>query len=365
MADNLVFRLFLLLAAVFAPSVEGGTEVAAMLSLGMYSDMHLLACMYAAELCYWRWQQLRGAAEEEGAAAAAEQWRSRAELRCRRYVHVVDVVMGGRGWDTTRARVLLAELRRAGRPPPLRAADGQVAGDGSGAAASTEAIFTLKTVAERMPSIVLGVIERNVGKLDEAAAGELRALAQEMSVGAMVKHLAPDGRGHAASAAAAATWNAYLPDVGTWFELPWWLVENFMYKRILEITRPLLADPFAAQKAEALATATDAFVSNVLPMVKHRSSDGIAGFVLRSLWGNRADLSLSAGEVVATALSGEVAPTSTQVSEILVDDRSVLVRHIDGFGEASKVLIVLDSASFISPEARSAAACFVLCWLPF
>ena len=341
--------------SIFAASIDGGTEVSTMLSLGMYSDMHLLACMYAAELAYWRWQQLRGVGAGTGAgsgevaspSAAAEEWRSQAEARCRRYVYVVETVMGGRGWETTRAKQLLGQLQGAARPLPLRASDGQ-ASDSHGDAARTpsvEAAFTLKTVAERMPSIVEAVVERNAAALDESAIGDLRALAQEMATGAVVQQLAPDGRGHAASATVAAAWNAHLLEGGTWFDQPWWLVENFLYKRILEITRPLLADPFAAQKAEALTAAAGAFASSVLPMTKGQSCDGLAMHLLRSLWGNRADLSLTAGQVTATDFPGESAPTAatTQVSELLADDRSAVLGHIESFGGESRVLVVLDS----------------------
>lgn len=94
----------------------------------------------------------------------------------------------------------------------------------------------------------------------------------------------------------------------TWFTAPWFLVENYFYKRILELTNPVTggADPFAAQKLASLTAASDAFAR--MRSLQLDSSDDLKALVMTSLWGNVADLSVSAGDVLVTpekASSGE------------------------------------------------------------
>ena len=54
-------------------------------------------------------------------------------------------------------------------------------------------------------------------------------------------------------------WNKYLADAiqqeWTWNSAPWWFVENYMYRRITDITdgaRVTKGDPFQKQKEESL-----------------------------------------------------------------------------------------------------------------
>ena len=120
----------------------------ATLEYGIYSTTHLLALAFDAELCYWRWATLlrhaelgapsavhvlpedgqppdiSEAAEPPAAATSAggkgdatdvsgsevATWFRRAVVRVHRYLHTVDVLMEGCGWDTKRSRELLALL---------------------------------------------------------------------------------------------------------------------------------------------------------------------------------------------------------------------------------------------------------------
>lgn len=113
-------------------------------------------------------------------------------------------------------------------------------------------------------------------------------------------------------------WNEHPPMAAalaageTWLSAPWFLVETYLYKRILELTNhrhaqttgarcagsSLPHDPFKAQKEEALHASERTLVDSILPLFG--SAAGLAHaplshFVYRALWGNRADLSISAG----------------------------------------------------------------------
>ena len=125
-------------------------------------------------------------------------------------------------------------------PPALAASDG----------VST---FTYDSVQRRLPLIIESVIEKNT--YDAATVGALRGLAGEIAAGAPLRPLA------AASDEWAAALAPRLAAGDTWFSAPWFLVENYLYKRMLELTDGPSggADPFAAQKAESLDGSAAAF----------------------------------------------------------------------------------------------------------
>ena len=77
-------------------------------------------------------------------------------------------------------------------------------------------------------------------------------------------------------------------------------MENYFYKRILELTDPVMdgADPFAAQKLASLNAAAGAFEKMLAS--KLDTTEDLAALVMTSLWGNLADLSVSAGAVLVT-----------------------------------------------------------------
>ena len=250
-----------------------------------------------------------------------------------------------------------AHVATMGRPPSLCGDDGP-------------GTFTFETIRTRLPAIIESTIDANGGEakaaLGPAAVAGLRAISKEMIEGAaltplhtewdawptMARALAPGGgragggragggsaggeRGGTPSAGA-------LPSAGaeTWYSAPWFLVENYLYKRILAVMPSHIADPFAPAKARSLEASRAAFVEQILPMRQRallaaaaaaggdghttkRGGVGIEHFVYRSLWGNKADLSLSAGEVVVPA-----APAADK------DDSSFLETRKAGKGAAA------------------------------
>jgi hypothetical protein len=141
-------------AAAAAEAVNGNVVT---LKYGVYSTTHLLALAFDAELCYWRWAVLRRQQLPPGASQGAPgappsgidsstaavdvsdapsqlssstaeapgklrsgrgtkdelevtRWFRLAVIRVHRYLHTVDVLMEGCGWDTRRSRELLSLL---------------------------------------------------------------------------------------------------------------------------------------------------------------------------------------------------------------------------------------------------------------
>ena len=211
-------------------------------------------------------------------------------------------------------------------PPPLSPADGPLT-------------FTYDSVQRRLPLIVEAVIDNNPSYPADLV-NDLRGLAAEIKAG---KPLVPlrnrDGVWDAALA-------PLLEQGDTWFSAPWWLSENYFYKRMLELTDGPTsgADPFAQQKADSLAGAAGAFKAASEAGLSEATE--LAPLVAASLWGNLADLSLSAGaKLVApdVASSGSSQQDNAgQSAMMLADDTPALCDALMAC-EGKEVLIVLDN----------------------
>lgn len=110
--------------------------------------------------------------------------------------------------------------------------------------------------------IVKSVVENNPAYGAELAAA-LHALADEVAAGEPLKPLAgdvPDGL-----SGWSATLAPFISCGATWMDAPWFVVENYLYKRILELTNEPTggSDPFASQKKQSLLDADDAFAKMV------------------------------------------------------------------------------------------------------
>lgn len=95
-----------------------------------------------------------------------------------------------------------------------------------------------------------------------------------------------------------ADWSAYLePYLGmTWFEAPYYFVEAYFYRMILDIVHYFehLNDPFFKQKQDELQSNLNKFDALIIEMVrqKDQSKHSFQSKLLSiNLWGNKADLS--------------------------------------------------------------------------
>ena len=142
----------------------------------------------------------------------------------------------------------------------------------------------------------------------------------------------------------------YLDSFDCRFGSRWLSVECFVYRRLLEAFRMSsdLAsfDFFAKQKHEAFYLSLDA-ITNLL-IVRDSWNDNdvskLGGLLKLSLWGNKCDLSISAG--TSTSFDKDpLAQIDNFQSRLLVDDSQKVVLHCSSHRDAI-IDIVMDNAGF-------------------
>jgi uncharacterized protein with ATP-grasp and redox domains len=195
------------------------------------------------------------------------------------------------------------------RPPPLTVHDGG---------------FTHKSVFVRLPAIFRELIPQN--DFPPEITADILRLADELAEDKPIRKLA-EGQEDSVWQAFSESNAGKRPS-----ELAWWPLEVWSYKALLDILRPWNAslDPFQKQKDDALLHAKDAFLRTVLPLV---AEGALRPSILRALWGNRADLSLSAGKVETVAHDEDV---------LLADDTDAAVDLLQS-GGAGEVALILDN----------------------
>ena len=130
----------------------------------------------------------------------------------------------------------------------------------------------------------------------------------------------------------------------------WLSVECFVYRRLLEAFRmsPDLAtyDFFAKQKHEAFYHSLDAITNLLTARDTWNDNDvsKLSGLLKLSLWGNKCDLSISAGTSTSFD-SNPLAQIDNFQSRLLVDDSQKVVQHCSSHRDAI-IDIVMDNAGF-------------------
>jgi hypothetical protein len=148
-------------------------------------------------------------------------------------------------------------------------------------------------------------------------------------------------------------WNACLtPYIGLdWLTPPWFLVETYFYRRLLEATGYFAPgpghaqDPFAHQKQQGLLTTLDTthHIAEQLAgwNARGRQEESIANLLAIALWGNRADLSLwPAGE---SGDQPQAMDWQTAVAHTLADDTTAVVHHL-GRRHPARIDFLIDNA---------------------
>ncbi len=155
--------------------------------------------------------------------------------------------------------------------------------------------FASDTISERLPRIARRVSEENSFRPEVEA--QLQALVDELPHG-VIRPLLDD------EAPDAAAWAAYIaPYAGqTWLEAPWFFVETYFYRRILEATGYFddgpgyHVDPFAPHKAQEVEGSWEQIMGlggRLQRWQEHaREYRALKNGLAAALWGNQADLSM-------------------------------------------------------------------------
>lgn len=220
-------------------------------------------------------------------------------------------------------------------PPALQ---GHIVGD-----------WTHHSIAVRLPEIAGRTLHEN--DFSPAIRARLESLIEEI----------PDGtiRGLSSSSAPdAMEWEAYIaPYVGqTWLEVPWFFVETYFYRRVLEATGYFQLgegygiDPFAYEKQLALET----MQRDIELLARHLhdalepemdQDEMLMRFLTMSLWGNKADLSLWAAD--DEEQMSNLTDIESREARVLVNDAPAIVDYLAGLGgQAIRVDFIMDNAGF-------------------
>lgn len=233
-------------------------------------------------------------------------------------------------------------------PDVLRASDGA---PGKPSPPAPEDFFTWDDIFVKGSKILSSAVAlmpeelKNDVKLTQA----VQELQEEIGINADLKPLLLPGSARTAAVA----FNSQLEDLalaGTknWLNVPWLFAEAYMYKRLLQaldIVGATSHDPFHPHKQGSLEKASEFFEVSSRPILnlvddavadpqdsqKHRAA--LKAAVLFSLWGNRNDLTLSAGNAdLLDRTHGEL------ISDNLEEALSVLDE-----ATGRKIVIVLDN----------------------
>jgi len=208
--------------------------------------------------------------------------------------------------------------------------------------------FPQRTVTTRLPSIAQRTLKET--GWPEPIHSRLQALIYEMPLGSL-RSLEDDGGPDVAD------WRGYMaPYLGqNWLEPPWFVVETYFFRRILEATGYYKSgagqgvDPYAPQKRQEL-TGVYAGAHSLCSQLEalDRSSDtekqllidALIQMLHANIWGNQADLSMwpeGSSQVPSR-------PQDDRLNErLLVDQASDAARYLAGLAEPP-VDFILDNS---------------------
>jgi uncharacterized protein with ATP-grasp and redox domains len=208
--------------------------------------------------------------------------------------------------------------------------------------------FAYYTVTVRLPNIIQHVLIEN--DFSQPIVRQLKTLMEEIP-SAPIRHLNDSG------APDASQWAEYLePYLGlNWLQIPWFLAETYLYRRILEATgyfepgEGYHVDPFALQKQRGLDTTQESIANLSLQLnswVKQpdKMFNFFASILMIGLWGNQADLSL-------WPAGNHEQPKQTDLqtlhSDILINDTGAIIDYLAGrMNKLPRIDFIADNAGY-------------------
>lgn len=198
------------------------------------------------------------------------------------------------------------------------------------------------TITERLPEILERVLAENAYQGEELRS--LQNLKGEIPEGP-IRLLRDD------DAPDLSSWQKYIqPWAGkSWLKVPWFFAEHYFYRRIMEATAYFQRgeDPFLGQKKEGLRQSLDAFSGYAAALESWLAdppscSQMLREGLLRSLWGNQADLSLWPAGSQDAPDHGDLAALR---DHLLNDQSGEVIRLLTrSSGTAVKVALMADNA---------------------
>ncbi|KAK0093970.1 hypothetical protein PV326_012205 [Microctonus aethiopoides] len=242
--------------------------------------------------------------------------------------------------------------------------------------------FAYKTIKDRLPIIVTGVIDRmsrnkesiiqkygpNSSDELKQVIGDLSQLRSELMTNKPLNLL---NLTNSEKDRDAAIWNKYIKNIEdtsgappTWYNAVWLFSECYMYRRISQIftvTHTLSAyDPFENQKHESFATfhrvidLVAKYIINIANETNNSSDkcqENLINLLKLNLWGNRCDLSLSGGSIDAHEGINPIEQLKMFDKYILIDDSVTVWNLLNKQSVETKnqdviIDIVLDNAGY-------------------
>lgn len=209
--------------------------------------------------------------------------------------------------------------------------------------------FTHSSVADRLPEIAERSIAEN--RFPPEVEAKVKLLIDEIPEG-KIRLLddpgAPDSE----------DWHSYVTGYlgQNWLEVPWFFVEFYFYRRILEASgyfrvgeHGFQRDPFNLQKRRGFEIGQE-LVGDLAALVgervqsRERVDETIARLLKVGLWGNQADLSMWP---IDEKVMGEKGDPNSIADRILIDDTGRIVARMTGIPPSmDRVDIILDNAGF-------------------
>jgi uncharacterized protein with ATP-grasp and redox domains len=204
--------------------------------------------------------------------------------------------------------------------------------------------FTHLSIVDRLPEIGRRMVSEN--SFNSAVTAKLDQLFSEIPHGP-IRSLLNDS-------ADAAQWQQYIvPYLGqNWLEPPWFFVEHYFYRRVLEATGYFESgpgrglDPFQNQKQQGLLSSAEAIeglghqLTAILPRSDWNDED-LAWLLALDLWGNQADLSMWPEGKTGHANQPD------RSTFTLVDDTNDVIAFVRSNGGVNaQIDILIDNAGF-------------------